>query len=149
MSAFAAIGLLAFAQLQAAEGWLQQHTDNPYLLLTLGRLAKRCRQHDKARDYLERSIRLMPSPDAYQELGDLLEQIDDRAMANQCYRAGLRLAAGQPEEKEGVELLPAASSEAGRTQADPAPKVADKAAMVTPSKPPSAPASATSPGPGA
>ncbi|MCK7577852.1 MAG: hypothetical protein MZV65_20115 [Chromatiales bacterium] len=61
----------ATAQLAAAEGWLARHGDDAYLLLTLGRLAKRCQQNAKARDYLERSIKLMPTPDAYQELGEL------------------------------------------------------------------------------
>ncbi len=123
----------AFAQLQVAEGWSQQHADNSYLLLTLGRLAKRCRQYEKARDYLERSIGIMPSPDAYQELGDLLEQTDDKAMANQCYRTGLRLAAGQPEEKEGVELLPAASKEDEGTETESAPEL-EKVAMAAPNR---------------
>jgi HemY protein len=102
----------AAGQLQAAEGWLGQHENNPYLLLTLGRLAKRSRQFEKARKYLEQSISTMPSPDAFQELGDLLEQTDNKDAANQCYRTGLRLVSGQPEARgEGVELLPAARAE--------------------------------------
>ena len=79
----------------------------------------------------------MPSPDAYQELGDLLEQVDDKAMANRCYRAGLRLAAGQPEEKEGVELLPATSNEGDGVPAGSA-QGSDKTAMTAPAKPPAA-----------
>jgi HemY protein len=101
----------SFAQLQAAEGWLRQHGDNPYLLLTLGRLAKRCRQNDKARRYLEQSIAAMPMPDTYQELGILLDEMDQKEAAKQCYRLGLRLASGRLEEKEGGELLPAETAE--------------------------------------
>ncbi len=98
----------AASQLTVAEGWLEQHPDNPHLLLTLGRLAKRSRQLEKARAYLERSIRVMPNPDAYNELGEVLELMNDEASAKLAYRAGLRLLSGRPEEKEGVPMLPAA-----------------------------------------
>jgi HemY protein len=94
----------AAAQLATAEGWLAKHGDDPHLLLTLGRLAKRCQQPAKAREYLERSIQLMPSPDAYQELGELLESLHELSHAGQCYHAGLRLLVGKPEEKQGVTL---------------------------------------------
>ncbi len=96
----------AAAQLAAAEGWLAQRGDDPYLLLTLGRLAKRCQQNAKARDYLERSIQLMPTPDAYQELGELLESLHELTYAGQCFHAGLRLLVGKPQEQSGA-MLPA------------------------------------------
>ncbi len=96
----------ATAQLAAAESWLARHGDDPYLLLTLGRLAKRCQQNGKARDYLERSIRLMPTPDAYQELGELLQSMHELTYAGQCFHAGLRLLVGKPQEKQGA-MLPA------------------------------------------
>lgn len=99
----------ATAQLATAEGWLTKHGDDAYLLLTLGRLAKRCQQHAKARDYLERSIKLMPTPDAYQELGELLESLHELTHAGQCFHAGLRLLVGKPLEKQGA-MLPAAES---------------------------------------
>ena len=94
----------ATAQLATAEGWLAQHGDDPYLLLTLGRLAKRCQQNGKARDYLERSIRLMPMPDTYQELGELLQSLHELTYAGQCFHAGLRLLVGKPQEKQGAML---------------------------------------------
>ena len=94
----------AAGQLATAEGWLVKHGDDPHLLLTLGRLAKRCQQPAKAREYLERSIQLMPSPDAYEELGELLESLRELSNAGQCYHAGLRLLVGKPEEKQGVTL---------------------------------------------
>ena len=99
----------AAAQLAAAENWLARHGDDPYLLLTLGRLAKRCQQPAKARDYLERSIRLMPTPDAYQELGELLESVHELTYAGQCFHAGLRLLVGKPPEQQGA-MLPAAEA---------------------------------------
>ena len=97
----------ATAQFAAAERWLVQHGDDPHLLLTLGRLAKRCQQNAKARDYLERSIQIMPTPDAYQELGELLESLHELTHAGQCFHAGLRLLVGKPQEKQGA-MLPAA-----------------------------------------
>ncbi|HPF57194.1 MAG TPA: heme biosynthesis HemY N-terminal domain-containing protein [Candidatus Competibacteraceae bacterium] len=96
----------ATAQLAAAEGWLAQHGDDAYLLLTLGRLAKRCQQNAKARNYLERSIQIMPTPDAYQELGELLESLHELTYAGQCFHAGLRLLVGKPQEQQGA-MLPA------------------------------------------
>jgi len=96
----------ATAQLATAEGWLDAHDDDPYLLLTLGRLAKRCQQDAKARNYLERSIQIMPTPDAYQELGDLLESLHELTYAGQCFHAGLRLLVGKPHEQHGA-MLPA------------------------------------------
>ena len=96
----------ATAQLATAEGWLERHGDDPYLLLTLGRLAKRCQQNAKARNYLERSIQIMPTPDAYQELGDLLESLHELTYAGQCFHAGLRLLVGKPREQHGA-MLPA------------------------------------------
>ncbi len=99
----------AAAQLATAETWLVQHGDDPYLLLTLGRLAKRCQQPVKARDYLERSIRIMPTPDAYQELGELLESVHELTYAGQCFHAGLRLLVGKPPEQQGA-MLPAAEA---------------------------------------
>lgn len=95
----------AVAQLAAAETWLKEHGDNPYLLLTLGRLAKRSRSPDKARAYLEQSIRLLPMADAYEELGEVLEEQGDKENASLCYRRGLRLLAQRPEEKEGVPVI--------------------------------------------
>lgn len=94
----------AAAQLSTAEGWLAKHSDDPYLLLTLGRLAKRCQQNDKARDYLERSIKLLPTPDAYQELGELATSLHELTYAGQCFRSGLQLLVGNPPEKQGAML---------------------------------------------
>jgi len=94
----------AAAQLATAEGWLAKHGEDPYLLLTLGRLAKRCQQQDKARDYLERSIRVLPTPDAYQELGELATSMHQLTYASQCFRSGLQLLVGNLPERQGAML---------------------------------------------
>ncbi|HXH02097.1 MAG TPA: heme biosynthesis HemY N-terminal domain-containing protein [Candidatus Competibacteraceae bacterium] len=94
-------------QLNTAESWLKQHPDDPYLLLTLGRLAKRAHKLDKARDYLERSLKRQPSADTYQELGEVLELLNDKEGARGCFRTGLRLLSGRVEELHPTEVLPA------------------------------------------
>lgn len=94
----------AAGQLATAEAWLGAQKDNAYLHLTLGRLAARAHQLPKAKQYLEQSIRLQPMADAYQELGDVLEQMEDAGGAGACYRAGLRLLTGVEEAREGVAL---------------------------------------------
>lgn len=93
------------AQLDSAEGWLKDHRDNPYLLLTCGRLAKRSRQLEKARGYLERSLAALPTPDGFQELGEILEERGDLEGALRCYRKSLQLLSGQAEEKPGVAVI--------------------------------------------
>jgi HemY protein len=98
------------AQLAHAEGWLPERTQDAYLLLTCGRLANRNNQPEKARDYLERSLKVQPDPDAYQELGEVLEELGQPAAALQAYRAGLRLLSGRLEAKQGAALLTAAGS---------------------------------------
>lgn len=98
------------AQLAHAEGWLQERPQDAYLLLSCGRLANRNNQPEKARDYLERSLKIQPDPDAYQELGEVLEELGQPAAALQAYRAGLRLLSGRLEAKHGAAVLTAGGS---------------------------------------
>ncbi|MCG6935875.1 MAG: heme biosynthesis protein HemY [Proteobacteria bacterium] len=79
-------------QLATAEGWLKGHENNAQLLLTLGRLSLHNQLWGKARAYLEASIGNAPRPDSYKELGLLLEQLEDKGAAAECYRNGLLLA---------------------------------------------------------
>ena len=51
----------------------------------------------------------MPTPDAYQELGELLQSLHELTYAGQCFHAGLRLLVGKPQEKQGA-MLPAGES---------------------------------------
>ncbi len=77
------------AQLETAEAWLQMHADNPELLLTLGRLARRTKLDGKARVYLERAVALRAGLEASFELAQLLEQAGERDQALDCYRQAL------------------------------------------------------------
>lgn len=76
-------------QLAYAEAWLKDHDKNAVLLLTLGRLAARNRLWGKARAYLEASLGAAPRSETYQELGNLLEQMNEPEAARDAYRKGL------------------------------------------------------------
>lgn len=78
-------------QLQRAEKWLKQFPKQPALLLTLGRLAIRCRLWGKARDYLNDCLTLRKNDrGAHAALGLLEEQTGDLHAALAQYRAGLK-----------------------------------------------------------
>ena len=97
----------ATTQLGHAERWIPGHEDDAQLLLTLGKISQRARQYGKSRDYLERSLAILPTPEAYQVLGEVFEEQDEPDRANRCYRAGLRILSGQPAEEPTMEVLPA------------------------------------------
>ncbi|MBC3364887.1 heme biosynthesis protein HemY [Pseudomonas sp. SWRI154] len=78
-------------QLQAAEGWLKDHPNDPSLLLTLGRLCLQNSLWGKARDYLESSLRAQRNPEACAELARLLAQLGDAERSNQLFQEGLGL----------------------------------------------------------
>ncbi len=77
------------AQLNYAESWLRTHENNAVLLLTLGRLCLRNALWGKARSYLEASVGAGRLPEAYNELGYLLERMGENDKAIECYRQGL------------------------------------------------------------
>ncbi|MBI3899774.1 MAG: heme biosynthesis protein HemY [Gammaproteobacteria bacterium] len=75
-------------QLENAENWLTLHPEEPYLLLTLGRLSIHANREQKARGYLEKCINLRGPAEAYRELGGLLERLGEKDRALACYRRG-------------------------------------------------------------
>jgi HemY protein len=84
-------------QLVVAEGWLKRYPEDPVLLFTLARLSLQNKLWGKARSYLEASISIEPSPESYQQLGLLLDQMGEPEKAMECFRAGLGLAASEPQ----------------------------------------------------
>ncbi|MEM9208147.1 MAG: heme biosynthesis HemY N-terminal domain-containing protein [Pseudomonadota bacterium] len=80
-------------QLKTAEGWLTTHPEDADLLLATARLCLRNELWGKARSYLESLLALRPSPEVYQELGRLLNQLGEDDKAAEAYREGLQLAA--------------------------------------------------------
>jgi HemY protein len=76
-------------QLSHMEKLLADHPDDPTLLLTLGRLSLRAQLWGKARGYLEACIGRNGPPQAYRELGQLLERMHEPDRAIEVYRRGL------------------------------------------------------------
>jgi len=66
--------------------------DSPISYLTLGRLAFRNKLWGKARNYLEHSLSIQPSAEAYAELGKLLDTLGDKERSDKCFKAGLDIA---------------------------------------------------------
>lgn len=86
------IGASPKKQLAFAESLLPEHFTNPILLLTLGRLCLANQLWGKARDYLEKSLNLMPLPETYAALGSLMEYLELREKSEEYYKKGLLLA---------------------------------------------------------
>jgi HemY protein len=86
------IGSSPKKQLSFAESLLPEHFTNPILLLTLGRLCLTNQLWGKARDYLEKSLSLMPLPETYAALGSLMEYLELRDKSEEYYKKGLLLA---------------------------------------------------------
>lgn len=78
-------------QLTVAEEWLEDHPEDPTLLLCLGRLAMTERLWSRARDYLERSHALDPTEETCLELGRLLAAVGEHAAAATLFRSGIRM----------------------------------------------------------
>ncbi len=63
------------AQIEQAERWLKQHTDDAGLLLALGKLCTHQQLWGKAQSYLDASLSLESSRGAYAALGQLAEKM--------------------------------------------------------------------------
>ena len=83
------------ARLRRAESWLDQHPNDPVLLLALGRICVRSKLWGKARQYLERSLALESSAGAWEALGDAWQGQGDAVQAQRCYRNALAMARGE------------------------------------------------------
>ncbi len=79
-------------KLSFAEGLLKANPHSAALYLCLSHICKSNQLWGKARIYIEESINLRPSPAAFAELGELLEQLGDHAGACDAYRQGLLIA---------------------------------------------------------
>ena len=86
------------AQQAQAEHWLEQHGQDPVLLLSLARISLHNKLWGKARSYLEASIDIQPSAEAWRLLGNLLEQLEEPDKAADCYRRGLELVGQGPQD---------------------------------------------------
>jgi HemY protein len=81
-------------QLQQAQAWLSKKGESAVLLRVLGKLALRTGDNTAARLYLEKSLSMEPSVEAYQLAGDLLLKQGGVILASQYFRNGLMFASG-------------------------------------------------------
>jgi HemY protein len=81
----------AVTQIEQAERWLQEHTDDAGLLLTLGKLCQHQSLWGKAQNYLEASVSVAPSRDAYNALGQLAERLQKPDEAFAYFQKAVRL----------------------------------------------------------
>lgn len=82
-------------QLARVEDWLAERGESAALLLTAGRLCVVAKLWGKARGYFESSIVLGGRPEAYEELGKLLRQLEEPDDALRAYSDGLAVSLGR------------------------------------------------------
>ena len=82
------------ARIEKAEGWLRQHPDDAALLLALGRLCMHQGLWGKAQNYLEASISVAPSREAYNVLAQLLETLHKPDEAFRYHQKAIEMANG-------------------------------------------------------
>lgn len=81
------------SQIEQAEKWLKLHSDDAGLLLALGKLCMHQRLWGKAQSYLDASISLTPSSDAYTALGQLAEKLEQPELAARHFHKAMELTA--------------------------------------------------------
>ncbi|KAF0205707.1 MAG: HemY [Gallionellaceae bacterium] len=79
------------AQIDQAERWLKIHADDAGLLLALGKLCLHQGLWGKAQNYLDASISLRPSREAYTSLGQLAEKLEKKENAFNYYHLAMEL----------------------------------------------------------
>ncbi|HVE50946.1 MAG TPA: heme biosynthesis HemY N-terminal domain-containing protein [Casimicrobiaceae bacterium] len=82
----------ATRQLQIAERWLTQHSDDAMLLFALGRLCERSQLWGKAQTYYEASLALDDGWRTHVALGEMLGRVGGHEAANAHLAAALKLA---------------------------------------------------------
>ncbi|MEJ2114905.1 MAG: heme biosynthesis HemY N-terminal domain-containing protein [Gammaproteobacteria bacterium] len=78
--------------LNKAEQWIEKHTNDANLYLTLGRICNKAQLWGKAKAYFESSLTRKPLAETYAELAALHEQLDELEDAHKCAKKGLKLA---------------------------------------------------------
>ena len=80
------------AQLARAEKWMSQHNENPWILLTVGRLLKANKQWVKAEAILRESILYGPRGETYQVLAEVLaSKGGNDIQVTEVYQKGLAI----------------------------------------------------------
>jgi HemY protein len=84
-------GADAAKQLKHAQNWVEKHPEDPALLLTAARLSIANELLSNARGYLESSLALAPTPDAYVLYGRVLAELGEQDGALRAFKSGLQL----------------------------------------------------------
>ncbi len=79
------------ARIAKAEAWLRRHPDDARILIALGRMCLRKRLWGKAQSYLDASLAVEVTQEAYLELARLADQLERPEQANKHYRASALL----------------------------------------------------------
>lgn len=79
----------AYERLKKAEKWLSGHTDNPVLLLTLGRLACMSQLWGQARHYFQESLKFQPELETFHALAKCYESEGLEAQAALTYKEAI------------------------------------------------------------
>lgn len=93
-------------RLRKAEAWLNERPQCAPLLLALARMCRAQSLWGKARDYFQSSISFAPTVAAFEELGELLAEHGDAAVASRCYRNALRLSRGLKPDAINAQIKP-------------------------------------------
>ncbi|MDH5473059.1 MAG: heme biosynthesis protein HemY [Gammaproteobacteria bacterium] len=93
-------------QIETAETWLLGHNRSVILLTILGKLCIKQSLWGKARTYLETSIDISPTAEAYLLLAQLLEEkMNEKNKAQSLYKEGLKIALSNKDaDKQGSSL---------------------------------------------
>lgn len=83
-----------FAKLSFAENLIKKQPYSAELYLCLAKLAAQEKLWGKAKNYLEQSIALKPSAEAFLILGNTYETLEEPAAAKEAYREGLSTVVG-------------------------------------------------------
>ena len=78
-------------QLSTAEAWLKDHSDDPALLLSVGRLSLRNELWGKAKEYFEQAYSRNPNAELCFELGRLLNNMGEQTAAERYTREALQM----------------------------------------------------------
>jgi len=81
----------AVTQIQQAEKWLRVHRQDAGLLLALGKLCLHQKLWGKAQSYLDASISVHPSPEAYKALGQMAESLGKADDAARYFQRAMKL----------------------------------------------------------
>lgn len=80
-----------FAKLKFAESFIKKQTYSAELYLCLGKLASHEKLWGKTKTYIEQSIALKPTAEAFLILGNIYDTLEEPSLAKEAYKQGISL----------------------------------------------------------